>query len=175
VKTVQRHLAAIRDEYPGILREDWRDNRKVFWIEAPAGLRGTSLKSTDILTLHVLHKAKDALHALGCEDDAQYLVDFINSVRRNMPNAEITRSNRLLQNLAQCDSLSLSNAGMARIKPRRQMAIIADRSARFAPKSGATVRGKPIRIHGDHLLVVTADGMLRFRWRISSRSPVLKI
>lgn len=150
VRSVQRHLSLIRDEYPNALVEAKLDNRKVFRCPPPAAFAGASLKTSDVLMMHTLNKAVHALKEDGCTDDADQLMGFVDHLRRNLAQAARKRCDELLTRLAACDNLG-SEQGRAfddrhGIKRRIQLALIADRDARFQLCNGSSMIGKPLKM-----------------------------
>jgi len=163
VRSVQRHLAAIQVEYPNTLTEDKRGNQKVFRFTQPKAFVGVALKASDVIMIHTLNKAVYALQEGGCADDADVLMGFVAHLRRNIPRAAWMRCEQLLARLAACDNVKgIQTAIKDGIKRRVQLAVIADRDAKFILHDGSSIIGKPLKmqegVYGACLLVCTKNG-----------------
>ena len=163
VRSVQRHLAAIQVEYPNTLTEAKRGNQKVFRCTQPKAFVGVALKASDVIMIHTLNKAVHALQQDGCVDDADVLIGFVAHLRRNIPRAAWKRCEELLARLAACDNVKGSQTAIKDgIKRRVQLAVIADRDAKFILHDGSTIIGKPMKmqegVYGACLVVCAKDG-----------------
>lgn len=112
-----------------------------------------SLKASDVLMMHTLNKAVHALQQDGCTDDAEVLMGFVEHLRRNLAQAARKRCDDLLTRLAACENLGSEQAANAEtkhgIKRRIQLALIADRDARFKLRNGRSMIGKPMKMQAD--------------------------